>query len=277
MIAHTQTGFANVNGTTLYYEVAGQGHPLVLNHGWLGDYHFWDDQFEAFAQHFQVIRYDIRGFGQSGKRQKGLEPFSMERDLRSLLEFLGIEKTFLLGLSMGGALSIDFTLQYPEMVDALVVVSTGLSGFADVPDEQLQARFGCVQKALGSGDSAGAAEVLLQIWTDGLSRKPEQVDAHVRERVRAIMLHNFQRGDDPTVHPQKMEPPAAGRLSEIQTPTLILAGNQDVNNIQLIAQTLENKIAGARKVVIPDTAHYPNLEKPQLFNQTVIAFLTGLL
>lgn len=277
MLEQVRSGFAELNGTTLYYEVTGQGHPLVLNHGWLGDYHFWDDQFEAFARHFKVIRYDIRGFGQSGKRQKGMEPFSMERDLRSLLEFLGIEKTFLLGLSMGGTLAIDFTLQYPEMVDALITVSAGISGFEDVPDEQLKARFGGVQKALGSGDIAGAAEILLQIWTDGLYRKPEQVDSRVRERVRASMLHNFKRGDDPTVQPQKMEPPAAGRLSEIHAPTLILVGNRDVKNIQLIAQTLENEIAGARKVVISDTAHYPNLEKPQQFNEAVIAFLKDLL
>lgn len=277
MLEQVRSGFAELNGTELYYEVTGQGHPLVLNHGWLGDYHFWDDQFEAFAQHFKVIRYDIRGFGQSGKRQKGMEPFSMERDLRSLLEFLGIEKTFLLGLSMGGTLAIDFTLQYPEMVDALITVSAGLSGFEDVPDEQLKALFGSVQKALGSGDIAGAAEVLLQIWTAGLYRKPEQVDSRIRERVRASMLHNFKRGDDPAVQPQKMEPPAAGRLSEIHTPTLILVGNRDVKNIQLIAQTLENEIVGARKVVISDTAHYPNLEKPQQFNEAVITFLKDLL
>src|SRR5216684_3865761 len=132
MLEYIQSGFAEVNGTTLYYEVAGQGHPLVLNHGWLGNQRFWDDQFEAFAQHFKVVRYDIRGFGDSGKRKRGMEPFSMERDLRGLLQFLGIEKTFLLGLSMGGALAIDFTLQYPEMVDALVTVAAGLSGFEDV-------------------------------------------------------------------------------------------------------------------------------------------------
>src|SRR5689334_4269925 len=112
MLEYIQSGYAAVNGTELYYEVAGQGHPLVLNHGWLGDYHFWDDQFEALARHFKVVRYDIRGFGKSGKRKRDMGPFSMEGDLRGLLEFLGIKKTYLLGLSMGGGLAIDFTLQY---------------------------------------------------------------------------------------------------------------------------------------------------------------------
>jgi len=128
MAEHGQKGFAEVNGTTLYYEVAGDGHPLVLNHGGLVDNHSWDDQFDELAQHFKVIRYDMRGFGDSGMLKNGMEPYSMERDLYSLLQFLGIEKAYMLGLSMGGSLAIDFTLQYPEMVDALITVGAGLSG-----------------------------------------------------------------------------------------------------------------------------------------------------
>src|SRR5215471_1426812 len=136
MVEHAQRGFAEVNGTRLYYEVAGEGHPLVLNHGGLVDNHLWDDQFEEFAKHFKVIRYDIRGFGDSGFIKSGLEPYSMEGDLFSLLQFLDIQKTYMLGLSMGGSLSVDFTLQYPEMVDALITVGAGLSGYEeDVPDE----------------------------------------------------------------------------------------------------------------------------------------------
>lgn len=276
MLEYIQSGYAAVNGTELYYEVAGQGHPLVLNHGWLGDYHFWDDQFEALARHFKVVRYDIRGFGKSGKRKRDMGPFSMEGDLHGLLEFLGIKKTYLLGLSMGGGLAIDFTLQYPEMVDALITVGSGLTGFKDVPDEQQKTQFMAIQKAMGSGDIAGAAEVLLQMWTVGPHREPEQVDAQIRDKVRAIMLHNFKRGDDAGVQPQKLEPPAVDRLSEIHTPALILVGDKDVGNIQLIAQALADGIPGARKVVVPDTAHYLHMEKPQQFNELVVEFLTDL-
>src|SRR5438552_13915178 len=162
-----QKGFAEVNGTSLYYEVAGEGHPLVLNHGGLVDHHLWDDQFEEFARHFKVIRYDIRGFGDSGMLKSGMEPYSMERDLYALLQFLGIEKTYVLGLSMGGALAIDFTLQYPEMVDALITVGAGLSGFAyGEPDEELKAKFAAMDEAFKSGDIARSVEISLQLWTD---------------------------------------------------------------------------------------------------------------
>jgi 3-oxoadipate enol-lactonase len=274
MAEQLQKGFAEVNGTSLYYEVAGEGHPLVLNHGGLVDHHLWDDQFDAFAQHFKVIRYDIRGFGASGMLSKGMEPYSMERDLHSLLQFLGIEKTYVLGLSLGGTLAIDFTLQYPEMVDALITVGSGLSGFEwGEPDQELMAKFAAMEEAFKSGDIARSVEISLQLWTDGPYRTPQQVDPQVRERVRVMTTHNYERGDDEDVQPQEMEPPAAGRLSEIHVPVLIIVGGQDAEAILKIADTLEKSIAGAKKVVIPGAAHHPNMEKPQEFNRAVIEFL----
>ena len=272
-----QRGFAEVNGTSLYYEVAGEGLPLVLNHGGLVDNHLWDDQFDEFARHFKAIRYDMRGFGDSGMLKNGMDPYSMERDLYSLLQFLGIEKTYVLGLSMGGALTIDFTLQYPEMVDALITVGAGLSGFEMAePDEELKAKFEEMDEAFKSGDTVRSVEISLQIWTDGPNRTPQQVDPQVRERVRAMTTRNFERGDDEEVRPQHIEPPAAGRLSEIHVPTLIIVGDQDVGLILEIADTLEKGIVVAKKVVIPGTAHHLNMEKPEEFNRSVVEFLERL-
>jgi pimeloyl-ACP methyl ester carboxylesterase len=276
MAAQMQKGFAEVNGTTLYYEVAGAGRPLVLNHGGLVDHHLWDDQFAAFAQYFKVIRYDLRGYGASGMLKSGMQPYSLERDLYSLLQFLGIEKTAMLGLSLGGALSTDFTLQYPEMVDALITVGAGLNGFdIDDPGEDLIKKFAAMEEAFKRGDIARSVEISLQIWTDGPYRTPEQVDPQARERVRVMTTHNYERGDDKSedVEPQQMQPPAAGRLAEIHVPTLVIVGGQDAEIIQTIADTLVKGIAGAKKVTIPGTAHHPNVEKPQEFNQVVIDFL----
>jgi 3-oxoadipate enol-lactonase len=273
VVDQVQRGFAEVNGTHLYYEVAGEGHPLVLNHGGLVDNHLWDDQFEEFALHFKVIRYDIRGFGESGMIKEGMEPYSMERDLFSLLQFLDVQKTYVLGLSMGGSLSIDFTLQYPEMVDALITVGAGLSGYEGDDSEELKAKFEAMEEAFKSGDIARSVEISLRIWTDGPFRTPQQVDPQVRERVRAMTTRIFEREDDEDVQPQHIEPPAAGRLSEIHVPTLIIVGSEDVEIILSIADKLEKDIVSAKKVVIPGTAHHLNMEKPQEFNRVVIEFL----
>ncbi len=95
----------------------------------------------------------------------------------------------------------------------------------------------------------------------------------MRERVRAMTTRNIERGDDEEVRPQHIEPPAAGRLSEIHVPTLIIVGGEDVEIILAIADKLEKDIVGAKKAVIPGTAHHLNMEKPQEFNRLVIDFL----
>src|SRR5260370_42170179 len=91
-----QTGFADVNGTRLYYEVAGTGHPLLLIHGGLVDRRLLGDQFNVVAQHYQVIRFDVRNFGDSAPITTETPPYSLEEDLYCLLKVLGIDKTYLL-------------------------------------------------------------------------------------------------------------------------------------------------------------------------------------
>jgi len=124
---NNQNGFAEVNGTRIYYETAGSGHPLVLIHGYTLDTRMWDDQFETFAQHYQVIRYDMRGFGKSAFPTD--ENYTHPDDLRALLEHLEIEHAHILGLSMGGGTAIDFALTYPEVADALISADSILEGF----------------------------------------------------------------------------------------------------------------------------------------------------
>ncbi len=197
----------------------------------------------------------------------------MERDLYALLQYLGVQKTYMLGLSMGGGLSIDFTLQYPEMVDALITVGAGLSGFEGDGQEDLKAMFAEEEEAFKRGDIARAVEITLRTWTDGPFRTPEQVNPYVRERIRAMTTHNYERGDDVEVEPLHLEPAAAGRLSEIHVPTLVIVGSEDVEFILAIANKLEKDIAGAKKVEIHHTAHHLNMEKPEEFNRVVIEFL----
>lgn len=120
------TGFVEVDNSHLYYEVAGEGNPIVfINAGGL-DCRMWDAQFETFAYQYQVIRYDVRGIGQSGTRT---HLFSHINDLFKLLKFLDLERIILIGASFGGRLAINFTLLHPEFVSALIVVGPDLNGY----------------------------------------------------------------------------------------------------------------------------------------------------
>ncbi len=272
-----ETGFAEVNGTRLYYEVAGEGHPLALSHSFISNKSLWDDQFSAFAQHYKVIRYDLRGFGSSGLIQG---PYSQREDLYALLKFLGIEKTFLLGISGSSVIALDFTLEHPDMVDALISVSCGLSGYKS-PQEasgEWPAEWQDFYEAKRQGDVPRMAEAMLRYWIDGSKRPANQVDPHVRERVRRMLLHNYALPNDPDAWnlPQPLSPPAINRLSQIQVPTLVIVGDKDVDNTLAVADLLSASIQGARKVVIPNTTHHPNMEKPAEFNRAVLDFLVRL-
>ena len=268
-------GFAEVNGTRLYYEIAGEGYPLVLMHGGIMDNTMWDDQFEAFAQHYRVIRYDLRGFGQSDL-PTGPEPFSMRGDLRALLAFLGIEKANILGISMAGSIAIDFTLDYPDMVNALILVAPGVNGFdydsAESEDEK--AMFQEIEAAFESKELERAVELETRAWVDGPHRTPEQVDPVVRKRVYDMDLQNNRRTagiEWPAT--QKLEPPAIERLAEIRVPTLLIIGDGDVREQITVVDTLATKIPGVQKAVMHDVAHVPNMERPAEFNQLVLDFL----
>ena len=127
------SGFAEVNGTRLYYESRGQGPAVVLLHGGLNDSRLWDEQMRPLSKRFRVVRYDLRGFGRSNAEKVEFWP---PEDLRALLDFLKIEKATLVGLSLGGIIAADFALEHPERVERLVLVGPGLRGFKNTPDEK---------------------------------------------------------------------------------------------------------------------------------------------
>ena len=121
-----QQGIAEANGTELYYKIAGSGHPLVLIHGFALDTRMRDDQIGAFAQHYQVVRYDMRGSGRSVPPTD--ESYSQTDDLKALLEYLRIDRAHVIGQSRVGAVAIDFALALPEATSALVLVDPVLGG-----------------------------------------------------------------------------------------------------------------------------------------------------
>lgn len=122
---YIDNGFAEVNNTRLYYEVAGSGDPVLLLHGDASDHTMWDAQIEQFAQRYLVIRMDFRGFGKSAISDGS--PFRHVDDVAALLDHLNIDSVHLVGQSMGGGVAIDLAIQYPQRVNGLVVVNADLS------------------------------------------------------------------------------------------------------------------------------------------------------
>jgi pimeloyl-ACP methyl ester carboxylesterase len=260
----TQTGLAEVNGTQLYYEAAGEGAPVVLVHGFSLDHRMWDDQFEAFAQQLQVIRYDLRGFGRSALPDGGA--YAHQDDLKGLLDHLGLSQAHLVGLSLGGAIAIDFALAYPTRVRSLVLVDAVLRGFQWSPEQS--ALDGAIWKtAARSGIAAAKAQ-----WLGHPLFAPAQANAHAAPHLTRIVGDysgwHFVNDD----HQRHEDPPASQRLEEMTAPTLIVVGERDLPDFRRIAELLL-QIPKAHKVVLPLAGHMSNMEAPGQFSDIVLEFL----
>lgn len=267
-----QSGFAELNGTNFYYEVMGTGEPLILVHAGIADCSMWDEQCPVFAQQYQVIRYDMRGYGQTALVDGA---YAHYQDLKSLLDFLGIQQAHVLGCSFGGTTALDFTLTYPGRVRSLIAVACRPEGyvFQSAPPPQLDA----MEAAFQAGDFEQLSELEVQLWVDGPTRTPDQVDAALRDRVRAMNVVALKNEAAEVGQPQPLDPPAAQRLAEISAPTLVVIGDLDRPVMLSAADFMTQTIPQARKAVIEGTAHLPSMEKPALFNQIVVDFLGKLL
>lgn len=266
-----QSGYAEINGARLYYEVAGSGPALLLVHAGIADNTMWDDQFAPFTERYRMVRFDMRGFGRT---EKPPTPYTTRGDMRELLQHLGIERAAVLGCSMGGSASLDFALEYPAMTEALILVGSGVSG-APFEVGDLAARWDEIEAAFESDDLALGTELETRMWVDGPYRSPDAVDPAVRAKAYAMNLHANEMYSEEGQN-QPLDPPALERLDQLRVPTLVIVGDQDVPQTQAQADLLASRIAGARKVVIPNTAHLPNMEQPALFNRIVLEFLDGL-
>ncbi len=266
------TGFIEAEGGPLYYEVAGEGHPLVLIHAGVADNTMWDDQFDVFAQRYKVIRYDTRGFGKS---PVGDKDYSNRQELYQLLKRLGVEKAYVMGISRGGQIAVDFTLEHPEMADAVIPVAAGLGGMNHQPNEAEMKLFTEMEEAEEKRDFARVAELDVRVWADGPEQPEGRADSRVRERMRQMCLSNYSLPEG-TGQPKVLDPPAIDRLGEINVPALVIVGDLDVSSELVAADLLAEGIAGAKKVVIQGTAHMVSMEKPEEFNRIVLDFLGKL-
>jgi pimeloyl-ACP methyl ester carboxylesterase len=267
-------GFLTVNGVQLWYEDMGSGPAVTLVHAGVTDHRQWDDQVPALEPYYRVIRFDMRGFGES---QIKPGPASMADDLRGVLDALGVERTALIGCSMGGSAVIDFTVTHPERVSALITVGAGLSGAPehDNPPEQV-AVMEEAEAAQKAEDIARLNKLEARYWCQGFARSADQVKPSVMNRFLEMNTNNNRRyfaGEWKDTEFQPLEPPAFGRLDALTIPTLVIVGSGDEAGVQGIADDIATGIPGARKVVMEGLGHVPNMDEPDEFNRIILEFL----
>ena len=265
-----ESGSLPVAGGSIYYEVEGVGHPLLLIHGGLGDLRMWDLQVPAFAERYQVIRYDTRGFGRT--ETDDVEYLDAE-DALAVLDHVGAASSYVIGQSRGGSIALDAVLTHPERVDGFVSVAGGVGGYEaegiDGPplDE--------MERLWEANDWDRLAEMETQVWVDGWGQPPTRVDPELRRLVHGWILADL-RADKPWGKPGSIDPPAAQRLGRVDVPTLVMIGEVDEARGVAAGRHLAASVPGARLEGFAGVAHMIQLEEPERFTQLVLDFLGNI-
>ncbi len=265
---------ALINHAEIHYRIEGEGEgegdPMVLLHAGIVHSETWRAQFDVFKQHFRVLMFDFRGYGKSTLPDG---PFSHQNDLHGLLQHLGIEKAILLGMSMGGKTAINFALSYPDKVTSLILVGAALEGYS-FWDKWLEAQYADEETLYEAQKFDELADADVMAWVVGPGRDPNTVDPDMRAHVHRMLVHNYiHEASGGDAHEQLLEPAATSRIGDIQVPTLVLIGDHDAPGIRKTSDMLAETIPGAQKITLNNTAHLPNMEIPDEFNQIVLAFL----
>jgi 3-oxoadipate enol-lactonase len=261
-----ESGVAQVNGTSLYYELGGSGEPIVLLHGLGLDRRMWDPQIGSFEEQYRVLRYDLRGFGRSAT--PGSASYSHPKDLKSLLDHLGISHAAaVIGLSLGGSVALGSVLEYPAIARDLILVDSALGGYHW--SSEWMARMNAIgQKAESAGPAAAN-----HMWLTHPLFAPARANPKVRELLARMVLEYsgwHWVNDDP--HVQK-EAPDLALLGGVKPRTLVMVGERDLPDFRSMATILQEKIPGARFSMIRGVGHMVNLEAPEEFNKVVLRFL----
>ena len=266
-----ESGYAEVNGTRLYYEVAGSGDAILLIHGNGGDRRHWDEQFEVFVKNYKVVRFDIRGFGKSAMPVEG-QPYRCNDDIKALLEFLGISKTHIAGFSLGCAFALDFVIEHPEMSRSLIAVGPWIFGYRSESISEMAPSMANIPKVLEKEGKAAAFEYWMNTPHFRVSLKDPKVFNRIMEIGKDFAFWHFTH-KDPI---QYLDPSASEQLDKIQVPVLIVTGENDLKPCREMADHLEKTIPNSKKVDLMDTGHLMALEKPEEFNKAVLDFLMNV-
>jgi pimeloyl-ACP methyl ester carboxylesterase len=246
----------NNDGVEIYYEVHGEGPVILLTHGLCATSRMWAGQIDVLSKAHKLVLWDLRGHGRSDypEDQNAYTEAATVSDMAAILDSVGAETAIVGGLSVGGYMSLAFHRVHPERVRALLIIDTG-PGFRN--DEAREA---------WNAVSIQSAE---RLEKEGLAylaaRTAEMRTSHHRN---AEGLAKASRG----IATHK-DPSVINSLPTITVPTLVLVGADDTGFINA-TNYMAAKIPDAEKVVIPNAGHAVNLDQPEVFNKTVVEFLT---
>ena len=259
----------SVNGLKLYYEIEGDGEPVVLIPGFAAGRWIWFKQTSDLSRHFRVVVFDPRGVSASDKPEGSQTIGLLADDVAHLLQTIGIESAHIVGASFGGFVAQEFALKYPSMTRKLVLCCTSFGGpnhVVPAPETLLAL---ASTKGLNSEERMRAN--LLMAFT------PEYVRTQVAEVDHVVQLRATNEVPE-HIYLSQLEAAirfdVESKLDEIGIPTLVLSGDADVIVPVQNSRNLAAKIPGAELRIVTGGSHTFFIEQAAVFNQIVTEFLT---
>ncbi|GAA3443503.1 alpha/beta fold hydrolase [Planomonospora venezuelensis] len=255
----------------LFWRDIGTGRPLVLLHGGFTDHGMWDDQIPVLASRYRVIAPDARGHGRSAN---ATEPYRLTDDLAALLRHLDTGPATLVGVSMGAGTAVDTALEHPELVGAVVVSGAGTSEpyFTDPWTVRSLAAW---HAAMAAGDLDASIEGFM-LFAAGPHRTLDDLGPEVVSRLRRMARDTMSKHT--AGEPDRLVPVRGTweRIADIGVPVLAVNGTLDSPDHIGMAERLARTVADGRTASVDGTAHYPSMERPDVFNEILGGFLRTL-
>jgi pimeloyl-ACP methyl ester carboxylesterase len=281
-LADEDSRFVRLGEIELHYKDHGDSTTaLVLLHGFGSSVYTWEETMAKLREHWRVIAFDRPGFGLTSRplTWQGDNPYAPEAQRRLLLELmdeLGLREAVLIGNSAGGTLAVEFALEHPERVSALILVSPAIYEGGGAPnwarpllDLPQMDRLGPLIMRQFGGDPGEA--FLRAAYYDESRLTPEKLAGHRR----ALRAHDWDKALWELTKASRA-PAVAGRLSELQLPVLVVSGEGDAIVSPELSARLARELPNAELVLLANCGHLPQEECPQAFAHALEPFLAQL-
>jgi pimeloyl-ACP methyl ester carboxylesterase len=265
--------FKTSDGVSIYYEEHGKGLPVVLAYGIGGNAGMWQPNVDALAARHRLILWEPRGHARSESPE---DPARVTfghwvLDLHDLLDHLKLEQAVVGGLSLGGGIATRFTLKHPDRVRALVVVDSSSAVGRPLSVDNLIMRARSIKVTLEGGmDAMAAFAIASNPNVAGRLRINPAARQEVLDYYRQLTPIGYANALRALIQMDYI----TDRLSEIQVPTLLVCGDEDLSLEPM--RLMEQKVKDARFVLLSPASHFGNRDQPEAFNRAVLDFLADL-
>jgi pimeloyl-ACP methyl ester carboxylesterase len=276
--------FSDVEGGRLFYEISGQGHPVVLLHGAWASHRWWRWQIPELSRHYKVIAFDVRGHGQSTPLENVYSVKGFVRDLEIALRSIGAQAPILVGWSMGGIIAMQYCMDHPRSAKALILIATrghrnpGLK--IKVIKQYIQTQINLMMTLASPRAYDPSVQESSSVTENWLKREVKRMLSPVAPKeVYDWVLSDLR--DHPRKHYFEVirslwNWEAGGRLNEVNVPTLIMVGEEDVLTPPRFSHQLHEQIPNSKLITVKEASHYLALERHEVVNDAILKFLSDV-